>query len=89
MSQPSLTTRQQQVVWLRYVNNASIDQIASWLRITRRAVFLRLRNARDRGVTPETAAHMTLLGHKPRRRLYTASQLQGVAGAETLNLDNV
>jgi predicted DNA-binding protein YlxM (UPF0122 family) len=43
-----LTEKQQEVLWLRYDRRASINQIARWLKISRRAVLSRLRNARMR-----------------------------------------
>jgi DNA-binding transcriptional regulator LsrR (DeoR family) len=89
MQGPVLTPRQQQVVWLRYVNHASIDQISSWLHITPRAVLTRLQNARKRGVTPANAAEHAVPTPEIRRRLYTASQLPGAPGEEHLSLDNV
>lgn len=48
MNSLSLTEKQQEVLWLRYGRKASIDQIAAWLKISRRAVLSRLRNARKR-----------------------------------------
>jgi predicted DNA-binding protein YlxM (UPF0122 family) len=43
-----LTEKQQEVLWLRYGRRASIDQVAEWLKISRRAVLCRLSNARRR-----------------------------------------
>ena len=48
MNTPLPTEKQQEVLWLRYGRKASVDQIAKWLGITRRAVLMRLRNARRR-----------------------------------------
>ena len=48
MKSLNLTEKQQEVLWLRYGKNASVDQVARWLNITRRAVLNRLRNAERR-----------------------------------------
>lgn len=84
-----LTAKQQAVSSLRYDRGATIEQIALWLNITRRAVFYRLRNARLRGASLDPSrtggcAALTRFG-----RLYSASQISTAARQPTLNLDEL
>jgi hypothetical protein len=78
-----LTEKQQEVVWLRYGRRASIEQIARWLSITRRAVLARLGNARRRTQRAGLAfpASADVLKAPRKSRLYTASQLPGGSSA--------
>lgn len=83
MSSGMLTEKQEEVLRLRYGQRASIDEIATWLKISRRAVLSRLSNARRRGkeagiVFPELKAH-SATGQKV--RLYSASQTGLNAGS--------
>jgi DNA-directed RNA polymerase specialized sigma24 family protein len=55
-SEAPLTARQQEVVLLRHECGASIEEIAAWLGISRRAVLYRLRNARRRMDGPDQPA---------------------------------
>jgi len=77
-----LTEKQQEVLWLRYGRKASIDQIAAWLKISRRAVLSRLRNARRRA---REAGHAFLDRElsPPKPRQFSVSQISagGTAGA--------
>jgi DNA-binding transcriptional regulator LsrR (DeoR family) len=75
-----LTEKQQEVLWLRYGRRASIDQIAGWLHITRRAVLARLRNARQRAGSSVFSASDVRPVMEDRLRTYPASQISTVSG---------
>jgi DNA-binding NarL/FixJ family response regulator len=71
-SDSPLTYRQQEVMLLRHECGASIEEIAVWLGITRRAVLYRLQNARrrldlsdqpERGKGKTVAASQVLAGN--------------------------
>jgi predicted DNA-binding protein YlxM (UPF0122 family) len=82
-----LTEKQQQVLWLRYGRRASINQIADWLHISRRAVLSRLRNARRRtGRNSGIAEILPILDQKI--RVYSASQIT-TEGGGPLRLDEI
>lgn len=95
MNSLRLTEKQQEVLWLRYGRRASIDQIARWLNITRRAVLSRLRNARGRTekagvdfpqlVMPEPPYPQS---GAPRTRMLSESQLSS-GKAAGLEMDDV
>ncbi len=72
-----LTEKQQEVLWLRYNHKASINQIATWLKISRRAVLARLRNARRRtgGTGPALPPQSVMPAIEQRFRTYAASQI--------------
>lgn len=85
-----LTEKQQEVLWLRYGHHASINQIADWLRISRRAVLSRLRNARRRAADagsafPEISARPIA---EQKLRTYPASQIS-VQGGGGMRLDDL
>ena len=85
-----LTEKQQEVLWLRYGHRASINQIAAWLKISRRAVLTRLRNARRRAADagspfPEKSALPTV---EQKLRTYPASQIS-IQGGGGLRLDEL
>ncbi len=91
MNSLALTEKQQEALWLRYGRQASINQIAAWLHISRRAVLSRLRNARRRatkaGMTfPERFASPNRI---PRSRMYPASQLSQQDGDRGMRLDEL
>jgi len=68
---------------LRYEHGATFGQIAAWLKISRRAVLYRIRNARRRlGELPRQSAIS-------RQRTYNASQISVAARNSTLNLDEL
>jgi DNA-binding CsgD family transcriptional regulator len=82
-----LTEKQQEVLWMRYDQKATIEQIAAWLKISRRAVLTRLRNARRRAASngqPLPPPRMRLKG-MPKTRVYPVSQLP--AGSPDGSLD--
>jgi predicted DNA-binding protein YlxM (UPF0122 family) len=86
-----LTEKQQEVLWLRYGRRASINQIAAWLKISRRAVLSRLRNARLRtsavgAAFPERLA-MPAADGKP--RMYAASQISAEGENGVIQLDEL
>lgn len=87
MNSLALTEKQQEALWLRYGHQASINQIAAWLHISRRAVLSRLRNARRRAAEaglalPESIA---LPSRTQRLRMYPASQLSQQGGGMRLD----
>jgi len=84
-----LTAKQQAVSSLRYDRGATIEQIASWLNITRRAVFYRLRNARLRAALSQQTHAGSYPAIARSGRLYSASQISTTAGRAYLNLDQV
>jgi hypothetical protein len=84
-----LTSKQQAVSSLRYDRGATIEQIASWLKITRRAVFYRLRNARLRAALSQQNQGSSYPAVARTGRLYSASQITTAARSEYLNLDEV
>jgi predicted DNA-binding protein YlxM (UPF0122 family) len=53
MKRQTMTEKQQEVLRLRYQHHNSIDQIAQWLGISRRAVLYRLRNAQKLSASEE------------------------------------
>jgi hypothetical protein len=76
---------------LRYGRRASIDQIATWLNISRRAVLTRLRNARRRTAQagqdfPEPEA---LLAAEERLRPVSGSQVSSAEAGRRLTLDEL
>jgi hypothetical protein len=80
-----LTEKQQEVLWLRYGRKASIDQIAAWLKITRRAVLSRLRNARRRA---REAGHAFLdreLSPPPQPRQFSVSQIAAPGATQVMD----
>jgi DNA-binding CsgD family transcriptional regulator len=82
-----LTEKQQQVLWLRYGRRASINQIAEWLHISRRAVLARMRNARRRaGRNSKVTEILPILDQKI--RVYPASQIT-TEGGGPLRLDEI
>lgn len=86
-----LTEKQQEVLWLRYGRRASIDQIARWLKISRRAVLSRLRNARRRTQSAGLAFPESKepLESQQKSRLFSASQLAATRGGLGLQLDEL
>ena len=90
MNSVLLTEKQQEVLWLRYGREASIDQIARWLKISRRAVLSRLRNARRRTckaglVFPEGE----LSPPQQKARRYTISQITAKSTAGGSPIDDL
>jgi hypothetical protein len=85
-----LTEKQQEVLWLRYGRRASINQIAAWLNISRRAVLARLRNARRRAAQEGSAFPTVSIRPvaEQKVRSYPASQIT-VEGGVRLNLDDL
>ena len=86
-----LTEKQQEVLWLRYGRRASINQVAAWLKISRRAVFVRLRNARRRAAKagqdfPEAGAW---LAAEQRLRPVSASQVTSMEAGRRVQLDDL
>lgn len=77
MNSTPLTEKQQEVLWLRYDQKATIEQIAAWLKISRRAVLTRLRNARRRAAGNGQPLPPPGLRPKglPKTRVYPVSQL--------------
>ena len=75
----SLTEKQQEVLWLRYGQRKSIDEIAKTIGIGRRAVLARLRNMRrrlaDGGYDLADLAKFTRRGKKT--SVFAASQISG------------
>jgi hypothetical protein len=86
-----LTEKQQEVLWMRYGRRASLNQIAKWLNISRRAVLTRLRNARRRTERAGLAFPQWPEPHqpKPKPRFYSASQLAAAEIAGGLQMDEV
>jgi hypothetical protein len=86
----ALTEKQQEVLWLRYGRRASIDQIATWLNISRRAVLARLRNARKRtaqaGGFPEPGV---LPAAEQRLRPVSGSQVTSMEASRRVQLDEL
>ena len=91
MNSLALTEKQQEVLWLRYGRRASIDQIATWLNISRRAVLARLRNARRR--TAQAGQGFPEPGELPaaeqRLRPASASQVSSTEAGRRLTLDEL
>jgi predicted DNA-binding protein YlxM (UPF0122 family) len=88
----ALTEKQQEALWLRYGRQASINQIAAWLHISRRAVLSRLRNARRRATKAgvELPEHIARpVQNNQRLRTYPASQLAGESGGIGIQLDEL
>jgi Sigma-70, region 4 len=87
----ALTEKQQEVVWLRYDHQASIDQIAAWLHISRRAVLARLRNARRRtaGSGLELPRVRAMPARNQRLRTYPASQLAREGSSGEMRLEHL
>jgi DNA-binding NarL/FixJ family response regulator len=83
-----LTEKQQEVLWLRYGHRASINQIADWLHISRRAVLARLRNARRRAGASAFPAADALPALEPKFRTYPASQIS-IRGGGPMQLDDL
>jgi hypothetical protein len=86
-----LTEKQQEVLWFRYGRRASINQIAVWLKISRRAVLSRLRNARRRAARagsgfPEEAMRPSAA---QKFRTYPASQISDREGGGVMRLDDL
>ena len=79
MDSLALTEKQQEVVWLRYGRRATINQIAQWLKISRRAVLARLSNARrrteDKGVV--FPSYQTPMPTQEKLRIYSRSHALG------------
>jgi predicted DNA-binding protein YlxM (UPF0122 family) len=86
-----LTEKQQEVLWLRYGRRASIDQIARWLKVSRRAVLSRLRNARMRTQRAGLAFpdSKELLAASKKSRLFSASQIATNGANRGLQLDEL
>ncbi len=89
-----LTDRQIEVLRLRHEHGATLDQIASWLRISRRAVLYRLQCARKRtrgeeGLKPPGELKPVAAKQRFRTRRYLASQLTAGPGGRTLPLDDL
>jgi hypothetical protein len=81
----SLTEKQQEVLWLRFGRKASIDQIARWLGITRRAVLSRLRNAKRRARGQAAIDFSELKPPTPKLRQFAISQISGKSAATPLD----
>jgi DNA-binding CsgD family transcriptional regulator len=83
-----LTARQREVMRMRFDRGASIEQIADWLGITRRAVLYRLRNARNRRgeITPSRRRSNVPRG---KVRLYAASQMTAESTSEILGMEEL
>lgn len=79
MNSTTLTEKQQEVLWMRYGQNATIEQIAIWLKISRRAVLARLHNARRRSAANGQSFPIPIVRPQDRAkpRMFTASQLTG------------
>jgi len=86
-----LTEKQQEVLWLRYGRRASIEQIARWLKISRRSVLSRLRNARRRTELAGLAfpESKDLLVASKRSRLFSASQIATTGMNQGLQMDEL
>jgi biotin operon repressor len=87
----ALTEKQQEVLWLRYGRRASIDQIATWLNISRRAVLARLRNARRRTSQDGhgLAEPGALLAAEHRLRPVSGSQVTSMEASRRVRLDDL
>ena len=87
----ALTEKQQEVVWLRYGRRASINQIAQWLKISRRAVLARLRNARRRSeeVGVAFANFRAAMPARLKSRMYSASQMSGNSEGGGLKMEDL
>jgi len=87
----ALTEKQQEVLWLRYGRRASINQIATWLNISRRAVLTRLRNARRRSTQDGQglAEAGVLPAARQRLRPASASQVSSAEAGRRLTLDEL
>ena len=83
MDPDRLTNRQLQVLEMRYERDATLEQMARWLGISRRAVLYRLQNARKRAaVTPDflkTSLDWKQKAAPSRSRTYSSSQVRGEA----------
>lgn len=86
VSSRPLTPRQQEVYRLRHEQGATIDQIAQWLKISRRAVFYRLQSAHRRA---GRATQVCSDDQDDRGRVYSASQISVAARGDSLNLDEL
>jgi predicted DNA-binding protein YlxM (UPF0122 family) len=86
-----LTEKQQEVLWLRYGRRASIDQIARWLKISRRAVLSRLRNAKRRTQKAGMAfpEKVEIPTGANRSRLFSASQIAINGSGAGIQLDEL
>jgi hypothetical protein len=87
MAARQLTAKQQVVASLRYDRGATINDIAKWLNITRRAVLYRLRNARRR-TAKWGSGNLVYPAIAPSGRRYSASQISTTI-QPNLNLDQV
>ena len=85
MNSLSLTEKQQEVLWLRFGRKASIDQIAHWLGITRRAVLSRLRNAKRRASGQAAINFSELKPPAPKLRQFSISQISRKNAATPLD----
>jgi DNA-binding CsgD family transcriptional regulator len=91
MNSPALTKKQQQAAWLRYGRRASINQIALWLKISRRAVLARLRNARRRTEDAGAALPIKRAPASGRliSRMYSASQISGGSDGSAMKMEDL
>jgi orotate phosphoribosyltransferase-like protein len=82
-----MTIKQKDAAAIRLETGASVDQIATWLNISRRAVLYRLRRSRQKTAKPPAPESTMIDMH--RSRTYSASQIAGSAMARTLELDEL
>lgn len=77
------TEKQQQVLWLRFIERKSINEIAALIGIQRRSVLARLRNARKRlkttGSDPDQPEEFS--AQREKRRMLSPSQVSSKADA--------
>jgi hypothetical protein len=76
---------------MRFGRRASIDQIATWLNISRRAVLARLRNARRRTARARHAFPELgeLLAAEQRPRPVSTSQVSSMHASRRVRLDEL
>ena len=88
MTETILTPQQLELMTLRYVDRASLQQISSWLNITRDTVRRRLRTAR-RKLELRLARPIPPLLEAPITREISASDLGDAYEAEFLLFDSL
>jgi DNA-binding CsgD family transcriptional regulator len=93
----NLTRRQREVIRMHCQRGASIDEMAGWLKISRRAVLYRLQNARKKikatggeYLAPPAVANGMSAQPIPRKnRTFSASQILGSASGSALDVDHL